>query len=66
MAEIKSHYSNESINEYARENNLDVLNSHQIAAKFMEMEEKFTVMEWEISKLMAWNFALENKLKWNI
>jgi hypothetical protein len=45
MAEIKSHYSNESINEYARENNLDVLNSHQIAAKFMEMEEKFTVME---------------------
>jgi hypothetical protein len=32
----------------------------------MEMEEKFTVMEWEISKLMAWNFALENKLKWNI
>ena len=63
MSEIKSPYSNESIQEYARENNLDVLNSHQITAKFMEQDEKIVVLEWQISKLMAWNFALENKLK---
>ena len=45
MAEIKSPYSDESIAQYAKEQNLDLLNSMQIASKFMELEEKNTILE---------------------
>lgn len=51
MAEIKSLFSNESIQEYARENNLDVLNSQQIAAKFMELEQELSNIDDRITRL---------------
>ena len=40
MPDIKSKYSSEQIAEYARANQLDLLNPQQIAAKFMEIEDR--------------------------
>lgn len=40
MPEIKSNYTREDIDSYARANQLDVLNPIQIAAKFLEIEAK--------------------------
>lgn len=51
MAEIKSIYSKESITQYAKENNLDVLNVHQIAAKLMEMEDVISLLDSRVSSL---------------
>lgn len=51
MAEIKSMYSNEAIKEYARQNNIDVMNSHQMAAKFMEMEDVISLLDSRVTSL---------------
>jgi len=40
MPQIKSKFTDEEVAQYARDNNLDVLNPMQIAAKFMELESR--------------------------
>jgi len=44
MSEIKTSYTKEQIEEYLKENNLDVLNSFQIWAKLMEIEHKLSMI----------------------
>ena len=51
MPEIKSKHSHEHIAQYARDNQLDVLNYMQIAAKFMELDVRISELEDTISKL---------------
>lgn len=51
MSQIKSLYSEESIVEYAREQNLDLLNPVQIAAKLMEMEDVISLLDSRVSSL---------------
>ena len=48
--EIKSVHSREDILEYARDNQLDVANQTQIAAKFLELETRIKSFEAFIEK----------------
>ena len=45
MPEIKSQVSEETLTQYARDNNLDVLNLWQIIAKFYELEQRIQELE---------------------
>lgn len=45
MPEIKSKFSKEQIEKYAKENQLEVLNLSQITAKFMELEDRIDKLE---------------------
>jgi len=48
MPEIKSVHTREDIANYARENQLDVANQTQIAAKFLELETRIEEVEKEL------------------
>ena len=45
MPEIKSNFTKEQLDQYARDNQLDVLNVAQISAKFMELETRIEKLE---------------------
>ena len=45
MPEIKSKHSREEIEQYARDNQLDVMNHVQISAKFLELESRISNLE---------------------
>lgn len=45
MPEIKSTFTKEKLEQYARDNQLDVLNVAQISAKFMELEARIEELE---------------------
>lgn len=49
--EIKSVHSREDIAQYARDNQLDVANQTQIAAKFLELETRLESVEED-----AWKY----------
>lgn len=51
MPEIKSVHSREDIAQYARDNQLDVANQTQIAAKFLELETRLEAVEED-----AWKY----------
>lgn len=45
MSEIKTIFTKEKLEQYARDNQLDVLNVTQISAKFMELEARIEQLE---------------------
>lgn len=51
MPEIKSIYTRGDIEKYARDNQLDVANQTQIAAKFLELETRLEAVEED-----AWKY----------
>lgn len=51
MPEIKSKFSKEQIEKYAKENQLEVLNLSQITAKFMELEDRIGELQSVIDEL---------------
>lgn len=51
MPEIKSVHSQERIAEYMQDNQLDILNHVQIAAKFLELETRLEAVEED-----AWKY----------
>lgn len=51
MPDIKSAHKPEAIAQYARDNQLDILNTMQIAAKFLELETRLEAVEED-----AWKY----------
>lgn len=51
MAETKSFYSDEAILQYAIDNNMEVMNKLQIAAKFMEMEDVISLLDSRVTSI---------------
>lgn len=45
MPEIRSTHTKEQIEKYAKDNQLDILNPMQIAAKFLELEDRLSIVE---------------------
>jgi len=45
MSDIKTTFTESTIKQYAVDNNLDILNHMQIAAKFMELEARIKSLE---------------------
>lgn len=53
MPEIKSIHTREDIEQYARDNQLDILNATQIAAKFLELETRLDAVAEDAWKYNA-------------